>query len=585
MKERTVRGLPISPGIGIGPPLFLEGAGRTIREVRIPKQHVESEVERYQRALSLSRQEVEQLQRRSLAEGPSEVVEILDAHLQMMQDPWMTSQVERDIRRLQLNTESAFQKVMSQYKEKVRTIEDRYFQERLQDIEGISQRILNYLNPARVVPKPAMSRSSIVLSSELGPLEMVEMSSFSMNGLVTAVGGMTAHPAIIARAKKIPYVANIDVHLMRTYPIVQLIVDGSEGIVILNPEPSTLKKYQKLRRDYLEQERMLRRTICLQSVTRDGCEMRVLANVEHPKEVEKVLKQGAEGVGLFRSEYLYLSRGQFPSEEEQWGLYRRMLRVLQGRPLVIRVFDLGADKKRAFDGSQADSFYFASLGPESNPAMGCRALRFLLRFPSLLETQLRAMLRASVFGEIQILLPMVSDLSELRQVRRLLSKLMEELRTAGIPYAEKVQLGCMIEVPSSAILADAIAREADFLSIGTNDLIQYVMAVDRNNPSLHELYCPIHPSVLRLIRLVVVAAETHGKPLTLCGESAADPKMIPLLLGLGVRGFSVAGRHIGLVKHTLHRWTLSDAQRIADVALEASSAQEIKRLLEMTVCK
>ncbi len=579
MNELVIHGLPMSPGIGIGPPLFLEEGRREIREVHIPKRNVEREVTRYQKALSLSRQDVESLQRLSLQEGPPEVVEILDVHLQMMQDPCMTTQVEGDIRRFQLNTESVFQRVVDQYKERFCTLQDGFFQERLRDIEDISQRILNYLSPLPKETKLPLSHNSIILSSELGPLEMVEMSHAFMGGLVTTAGGITAHPAIIARAKKIPYVANVDVRFLSQYQLNLLIVDGSRGLVVLNPKPETLKKYQKLRREYVESAKRFQSAAQLKSETADGYAVEVLANLENPRDVNSLLKLGAEGVGLFRSEYLYLARGFFPSEEEQLMLYRRMLKKLQGRPLVIRVFDVGADKRREPDFSQIDSKYFAAIGPESNPAIGCRAIRFLLRFPEILRIQLRAILRAGVFGPIQILLPMISDLSELREVRRMVLAIQDELRAKQIGCATNVPLGCMIEVPSSALLADVLAQEADFLSIGTNDLIQYVMAADRNNPHVHELYFPVHPSVLRLIRIVVAAAERSHRPLTLCGESAADPRTIPILLGLGIRIFSVAGCHVGLVKDTLRKWTIIEACRRAEAALAASSASELKELL------
>ncbi len=405
-----------------------------------------------------------------------------------------------------------------------------------------------------------------------------------MGGLLTTMGGVTAHSAIIARAKKIPYVTNVDVRILRQCyegELRLLIVDGSHGVVILNPEPATLKEYQKLRREYLEKQKRFRSAAHLKSETADGYPVQVLANLENPKEVEALLKQGAAGVGLFRSEYLYLAHGMFPSEEEQFVLYRRMLKTLQGRPLVIRVFDVGADKRRDPHCSQIDSKYFESIGIESNPALGCRAIRFLLRYPEILEKQLRAILRASVFGSVQILLPMVSDVAELRQVRHLLQQLTEELREKQMQVASHVPLGCMIEVPSSALLADILAKEADFLSIGTNDLIQYVMAADRNNPHVHELYFSVHPSVLRLIQFVISSAERFSKPLTVCGESAADPRMIPLLLGMGVRVFSVAACHVGVVQDTLQQWKMVEARRIAEGALQATSAEEIKQLMSV----
>lgn len=584
-EELVLRGLPISKGIGIGSPLFFSSTGAEIPEIHISKKAIEREVKRYRRALSMSRKDVEDLQRLSLQEGPPEIAAILEAHLEMMQDPLITTVMEEKIRILQRNSESIFQRVVMQYKERFQTLDDRYFQERLRDIDDISRRILHYLNPMQKMRIVDVPSNTIILAHELVPSETVEATSNSIGGFVTASGGITSHAAIIARAKGIPYVANVDIRILRQVPLKAIIVDGSQGIVIINPEIETLKKYQKMRRTHVESLRLLKNVASLKGETIDGYEVKIMANLENPKEIDSLLKQGAEGVGLFRSEYLFLSRGSFPSEEEQFQIYVKMVKKLDGRPLVIRVFDIGGDKRVEVDPHHPDARYFAEIGREQNPALGCRAIRFLLRFPEILERQLRAILRASVYGDIQILLPMVSDLGEFVQVRKKVDELVAELRKAGLPLFKKIPVGCMIEVPSSAIVADALSEVVDFLSIGTNDLIQYVMAADRNNPSINELYFPVHPSVLKLIRLVISAADRHRKPLILCGESAADPAMIPLLLGLGIREFSVACRHILLVKDTIRKWRILEACRIADDALTCNSIQELKEYLDANTRK
>jgi phosphotransferase system enzyme I (PtsI) len=569
--ELILRGLPISKGIGIGAPLFYAQAGREIIDVSIHEREVEREVQRYRQALHRSRRDVEDLQKLSLAEGPSEVVAILDVHLELLRDPLITTAIEEKIRTQQRNTESIFHRAVEQYKERFSAVEDRYFQERLRDIDDISRRVLHYLIPPQRRATVQQPQNAIVLAHELAPSETVEAITSSMHGLVTMIGGVTSHVAIIARAQGIPYVANIDIRQLRQMEISSLIVDGSQGLLILNPEPDTLKKYQRLKRGQARSYRLLKNASHLKAETIDGYQVDVLANLENPREVEFALKQGASGVGLFRSEYLYLTKGVFPTEEEQLTVYKRMIQKLAGRPLTIRVFDVGGDKCAAPSTRRPDD-YFAQIGPELNPALGCRAIRLLLRFPELLETQLRAIVRASQYGPIQILLPMISDLSEFHEVR----KLLRSIQKHGPP----IPLGCMIEVPSIALLADSLSEEVDFLSIGTNDLIQYVLAADRNNPLVNELYTPVHPSVLRLIRFVVTSAEKCNKPLVLCGESAADPMMIPLLLGLGVREFSVAARHLPLVKHVIRKWRIVEACCFAEQALACGSAQELKRLLE-----
>lgn len=575
-EELTLRGLPVSKGIAIGFPFFFSNEEDPISEMPIPSKEVEVEVDRYRKALDQSREDLEKLRSLSLHEGPPEIVAILGTHLEMMQDPMMTTVIEEKIRTQQKNTESIFHHMIEEYKKRFSTIKDNYFQERVRDIIDVSRRILGHLRPLPKTGEQNLPQNSIGLAHELVPSEAIET---SVKAFVTAAGGVTSHTAIIARAKGIPYVANIDIKLFRRLQPHSLIVDGGQGIVILNPTPKTLKKYQAIQRSQQKAYREMKSASQLKGETIDGYEVRVFANLENPKEVDLLLKNRASGVGLFRSEYLFLSKKAFPSEEEQFEIYKGMARALKKRPLVVRIYDLGGDKKVEVASGHADAQYFSKLGSELNPSLGCRAVRFLLRFPELLETQLRAIIRASAYGEIHILVPMVSDISELHEIRQMVERLKTEFRAKKVRFAKEIPIGCMIEVPSSAIMCDVLAKEADFLSIGTNDLVQYVMAADRSNPHTHELYFSIHPSILRLIRMVVASASAERKPLILCGESAADPALIPILLGLGVRDFSVAARHIPLVKHTIRKWRILEACRVAEGALEHGSAQALKAYL------
>jgi phosphotransferase system enzyme I (PtsI) len=579
IEEVILRGLPISKGIGIGFPIFFSAEGDEVPEVAIQKREIDEEIERYRKALESSRKDVEKLQKMSIHDGPPEIVAILGTHLEMMQDPLLTTVIEEKIRDLQQSTESIFHHLIEEYKRRFSTLQDTYFQERVRDIIDVSRRILGHLRPLGRMGMGEMPHNSVVLAHELVPSETVEASSSLVSAFVTAAGGLTSHAAIIARAKGIPYVANVDIKLLKRIEVQSIVVDGSQGIVIINPSRQTLKKYQEIKRSYLDNYKLLKSSAHLKGETIDGYEIRIFANLENPKEIDKLIRGGSSGIGLFRSEYLFLSRKEFPSEEEQFQIYKRMARALKGRPLVVRIFDVGGDKRIDLLPENRDSRYFFNLGPEQNPALGCRAVRFLLRYPEILETQLRAILRASRFGEIHILIPMVSDISELREVRAITDKLKETLRKEGVKMASSVPLGCMIEVPSSAIMCDALADEADFLSIGTNDLVQYVLAADRSNPNTSDLYFSTHPSILRLIRMVVSSANKARKPVILCGECAADPSMIPLLIGLGIREFSVAARHIPLVKHTIRKWRILEACRLAEGALEYASAGELKQFL------
>lgn len=578
-EEIILRGIPISKGIGIGFPIFFASSEDLVPEVAIPKKEIEGEISRYRKALDLSRKDIELLQKLSLNEGPSEVVSILGTHLEMMQDPLLTSEIEDRIRDKQRNTESIFHHIIEEYKTRFSTLQDHYFQERVRDIVDVSRRILGHLRPLEHIKMGGVPHNSVILTHELVPSETVEANASLVSGFVTAVGGITSHAAIIARAKGIPYVANVDIKQLKKVEVHSLIVDGSQGIVILNPTRQTLKKYQEVQRGHQMNYKMLKSAAHLKGETIDGYEVRIFANLENPKEIDSLIKAGASGIGLFRSEYLFLSNRAFPSEEEQFKIYRKMAKALKGRPLVIRVFDVGGDKKVELPSDSSDAAYFNTIGPELNPALGCRAIRFLLRYPSLLDTQLRAILRASQYGEIHILIPMVSDISEVRIVQRKVEEMQAEFRKKGIKTAEKIPIGCMLEVPSAAIMCDALVEEVDFVSIGTNDLVQYILAADRSNPHTADLYFTTHPSILRLIRMVVASANRSRKPVILCGESAADPTMIPLLIGLGVREFSVAARHIPLVKHTIRKWRILEACRLAEGALEFASSQELKQFL------
>jgi len=578
-EEVVLRGLPISKGIGIGFPIFFTNFDEDISESQISKKEIEDEIDRYRSALARSRNDVEKLQKISLQDGTPEIVAILGTHLEMMQDPLLTSVIEEKIRVRQQKIETVFFHLIEEYKQRFSILQDIYFQERVRDIVDVSRRILNHLRPVGRIRMSEMPHNSIILAHELVPSETIEASSSVVSAFVTAAGGITSHAAIISRAKGIPYVANIDIKMLKRVDLAAIIVDGSQGLVIINPTRQTLKKYSEVKKSHVEKYKLLKTATNLKGETIDGYEIRIFANLENPKEIDYLNKCGAAGVGLFRSEYLFLSRRRFPTEEEQFEIYKRMARSLRGRPLVVRIFDIGGDKKPDLLPEEPDAKYFLKIGNELNPALGCRAIRFLLRYPELLEIQLRALLRASRFGDIHILIPMVSDLTEIQIIREIIERIRADLHKKGIKTAKEIPLGCMIEVPSSALMCDALAKEADFLSIGTNDLVQYVLAADRNNPNTSELYFSTHPSILRLIRMIVTSANSARKPVVLCGESAADPAMIPILIGLGIREFSVAARHIPLVKHTIRKWRILEACRLAEGALEYASAPELKQYL------
>ncbi len=570
-QELILRGTPISKGIGIGCPVFFS----CFEEVTSPyfsvHKEVDEEIDRYRKALDLSRKDLENLQKNSL--HSTEVHAILGTHLEIMKDPMITTGIEKKIRDTQQNTEWVFHHLIEEYKHRFNSLKDNFFKERIRDIVDISQRILGHLRRPGRLKMSEVPHNSVVCAQELVPSETIEANTSFVSAFITATGGLTSHAAIIARAKGIPYVANVDFKLLKNVSIHSIIVDGGSGIVILNPKKTTLKKYQEIKKTDQQNLNRLKNNTYLKGETIDGYEVRIYANLENPKEIESILKNGASGIGLFRSEYLCFAKKSFPTEEEQFEVYKKMVKLLRGKPLVVRIYDLGGEKK----------IQDIPEISEANPALGLRAIRLLKCYPHILETQLRAILRASKFGEIHVLIPLVTDISEFHYVRQKIEEMQLELKKEGQKFAKQIPLGCMIEVPSAALMTDCIAKEVDFLSIGTNDLIQYILAADRSNPHTSDLYQTMHPSVLRLIRSVVSHANAARKPLILCGEVATDPNLIPILLGFGISEFSVTPRFIPLVKDTIRKWRLLEACRLAEGALASSSAQELKEYLKQEI--
>lgn len=578
--EVTLRGLPISRGIGIGFPLHFASQESETQSTLLNQDEIELEIHRYRRALDRSYQDIEDLRKISLSEGTTEIVSILGTHLEMMRDPVMTTQIEERIRSTHQPSEIIFSALLEEYTNRFSKLQDAFFKERIRDVVDVSRRILGHLNPGNFARMAHVQPRSVIFTQELIPSETVEADPEKVSGFVTVADGITSHAAIIARAKGIPCVTGItSIRFEELQQVEAIIVDGSQGLVILNPSKQTLRKYLSLKKDLSETDKKLKRVLPFQGETVDGYEVQVFANLENPKEVELLRKNGAAGVGLFRSEYLFLSRRRFPTEEEQFEVYRKMASSLKGKPCVVRVFDVGGDKKVDPLPQKEGAYDFSELQEETNPALGCRGIRFLFRYPEIFETQIRAILRASRYGDIHILIPMVSDLEEAIKVKKYIKEIRHQLVEEGHKVPEKTPIGCMIEVPSAALLAHLIAKEVDFLSIGTNDLTQYILAADRNNPYTSELYFSPHPSLLQIIQKVVEAATSLSKPLILCGEYAADPTLIPVLIGLGIRELSVAARHIPLVKHTLRKWSILEASRMAAGALEQPSSKALKQYL------
>ena len=409
-----------------------------------------------------------------------------------------------------------------------------------------------------------------MFAHELSPSDTAEANTDVIEAFVTRSGAETSHVAIMARAKGIPFVSNVDFpDLTRAVPS-QVIVDGRSGLVIINPTAETLAHYEEERKQLKIQVKGLKLSGSLEAETIDGYKTHLSANIEMFNELDTLHQYGGEGVGLFRSEYLFLAREVFPSEDEQFLVYRSIVEKVGGHPSVIRTFDIGGDKLGNFHMSRY----------EKNPYLGCRAIRLMLKERTVFKTQIRAILRASAFGEVSILFPMISDVLELREAKGVVEEAKQELLESGVPFARNIPIGCMIEVPSAAMTCDILAQECDFLSIGTNDLVQYSLAVDRGNPAMSYLYTPSHPSIVRLIKMVVDEGNRAEKPVSVCGEIAADPRYTPLLLGLGVHDLSVSSPALPVVKNVIRRLSIIEARALAEHILTLTTPIEIDEALD-----
>lgn len=562
------KGVPISRGIAIGKPFFFTMSDEETPEFVISIDDIDHEILRYHQALEKSQQDVLHLQTKLKEEQIEEGAEILDAHLQIMKDPLLTLSVEREIRRTQKNAESVFAALIKKYQKRFQSIKDPFFRERFKDIQDISRRVGGYLRESVRVTLADIPPGSIVIADELTASDAAEAKGSEIFGFITRRGGATSHAAIVAKAKGIPYVSNA--HIEKIDSIHEtIIVDGRSGEIIINPSPETLKRYEALRDTVQTHLRMLEDTKSLAVETFDGYRVKLSANLEMVNELDRIRSHGGHGVGLFRSEYIFLNSGEFPAEDVQFEIYKRIVEKLDGLPIVIRTFDIGGDKQlRGHD-----------ISNNVNPFLGFRALRFLLQERDIFKVQLRAILRAAIYGEVSVMFPMVTSLCELLEAKNILEEAKTELDNEGVPRADTLRVGCMIEVPSAAIISDLLAQECDFLSIGTNDLVQYSLAVDRGNQALQKYYSPTHPSVIRLIKMVVTEANHQGISVSVCGEIASDPRFTPLLLGLGVQELSLSSRYIPTIKNAIRNTCIVAATHLAERVLSLRTSEEIMDLL------
>ncbi len=570
--EIYIKGAPVSDGIAIGIPVFLDSEGEHVPDFPISMGEVENEIARYRQALSSSRIDLKKLQDDLTHEGSSEIASIIGTHIEMLDDPLMTTHMETKIREMLKNTEAVFHTVIHDYEVRFNETPDGFFKQRLSDVRDLSQRVLRNLCDSNKVSFDEIPQDAIVFAKELIPSDTASIQASRISAFVTQSGGGTSHAALIARAKGIPYVSSVNMDVLEKAQGKCVIVDGLTGDIILNPSSDTIQKYEQLKKRLMKQYRQLEKDKDLTSETLDGYRVDLFANANNLGDLELARHHRTNGIGLFRSEYLFLKDSSlFFDEKKQIEHYKKIFTAAQGLMVTFRVMDLGGDKY---------SDVFPEMSKEPNPVLGCRGIRFLLRRPDVFKIQLRAVLQAGVGHAIRLLLPLVTDIHELREVKRIVQELKNELREQGLPFLENIPLGCMLEVPSAVLVCDVLAQESDFLALGTNDLIQYTLGIDRSNLGMSDFYYPAHPSVIRMIRMTLLETKRHLKPITVCGEMASNPLFTALLLGLGVRKISCAPRLIPMIKRTIRRLSLLDAVDVAEHVLTLRTPADISSYLK-----
>jgi phosphotransferase system enzyme I (PtsI) len=568
----VLHGHAVSGGITIGYAHLVTTARLEVVHYEIPAEAVDAEVRRFDDALHKARDELSTLHTHIPSDAPHEFGAFLDLHRMILDDSALAQAPKQLIRERRANAEWALVQQMEKLTDRFDEIDDAYLRERKADVQQAVERVLKALMGAQTLAEPSLTEEHelIVVAHDLSPADMILFKRHHFGGFITDVGGVTSHTAIVARSLGIPAIVGLH-HAFQTISERELvIVDGVMGVVIVNPDPVVLAEF-RLRQSQLDLEReKLKRLKSKKATTLDGTPVELYANIELPDDMPEVLEAGAEGVGLFRSEFMFLNRKELPSEDEQFEAYRNVAQAMGGRPVVLRTLDLGADKALNSDGMTQNM---------PNPAMGLRAIRFCLAEPQMFLTQLRAILRASHYGSVRILLPMLAHVHEIEQTLALIRQAKQQLDERGTAYNREIEIGGMIEIPAAALALPIFMRRLNFLSIGTNDLIQYTLAIDRTDDAVAHLYDPLHPAVLTLVAGTIQTATRGGVPVAVCGEMAGDLQLTRLLLGLGLRNFSMHPSQLLLIKERILRTNLAEVQALAQRVLRASDPAKTKELL------
>ena len=570
--EKVVQGNAASKGIAYGQVfLYLQS------ELEVPRYTVDAgkraaEIERFEKALVTTRQQIAQVQEQVKKNLSEEEALIFDAHQMVLEDQALISETFRLFETSGLNIETCFNDVAQRYIEAFAAIDDEYLRERAADIKDVTGRVLRVLLGQAALNLSDLVEKRVIVAKDISPSEAASIDASAALGIITDGGSRTSHAVIVARSMKVPAVVGLRDLTTKVQNGDWLIIDGYDGIVILHPTPATLLRYGKIQEEKKYFENRLMTANELPAQTLDGVHVTLRANIERPEEVKLVHQYRGEGVGLYRTEFLYLNSPTLPSEEQQYAAYRSIVEGLSPALVTIRTLDVGGDKPLPGDPQL--------IGPEANPFLGFRAIRMCLENPELFKSQMRAILRASAHGRVEMMYPMISGVDELDRANLLLAEARAELRLRKQPFDENMRVGTMIEIPSAALVADALAERCQFFSIGTNDLIQYTLAIDRGNNRIAHLYEPAHPAVLRLIKQVVDVAKSLQIKVSVCGEMAGDPIYAPLLLGLGIDELSMTPPLLPAVKFLIRNTKFSDAKKLADEALRLTDPKKIYTLLE-----
>ena len=571
MKEIVLKGIPAAPGIITGKAFLVGSEQFVISKTHVKDENIAFEIKRFRDALAKTKTEILDIKNKMR----EEIAQIFSAHILVLEDSMLIDEVISKLKKEKVCVEYVFQDVLKKYIKIFGEMDDEYFKDRISDISDVGKRILKNLIGAKEKTLSDVSEKVIAITYDLSPSDTATMHKRNIIGFATDIGGRTSHTAIMAKSLEIPAVVGLETATEVAKDGDEVIIDGTHGTVVINPSARTMRKYAIEKKRVAVLEKYLKEFRDMPCVTLDGKEVGLSANIELPEDVPSVIAHGAKGIGLYRTEFIYMKRKGLPSEEEQFKAYSTVARKMKPNPVVIRTLDLGGDKFL----SQLD------VPQEMNPFMGWRAIRFCLARPDIFKAQLRAILRASAYGKLKLMYPMISGVQEIKAANEILNDAKKSLRAESVAFDEDMEVGAMIEVPSAAITSDVIAKEVDFFSIGTNDLIQYVVAADRVNEKIAYLYEPAHPGVLRLIKNIIDNGHAAGVWVGMCGEMAGDPVMTLVLLGLGLDEFSVSPIAVSEVKKIIRSVTMPQAQDIAQTALTFSTGKEVEEFCRKTLQK